>query len=72
MYYALCLSYHSNTETALFACFSSGWATTMGRLLGPKVGNSPEVLIPILLKTIGLQPNSSKPKFVPVSKNYHS
>jgi len=40
MLYALCQSYHSNTETILFACLSSGWATTMGRLLGPKVGNS--------------------------------
>jgi len=39
MYYARCLSYHSNIEAALFACFSSGWATTTGRLLGPKVGN---------------------------------
>jgi len=26
---------HSNTEAALFACLSSGWATTTGRLLGP-------------------------------------
>jgi len=24
----------------LFACLSSGWATTAGRLLGPKVENS--------------------------------
>jgi len=29
-----------NTEAALFACLSSGYATTTGRLLGPKVGNS--------------------------------
>jgi len=37
----LCLSYHSNTEAAvLFACLSSGWATTTGILLGPKVRNS--------------------------------
>jgi len=27
LYYALCLSYHSNTEAILFACLSSGWAT---------------------------------------------
>jgi len=40
LYYALCLSYHSNTEAALFAYLSSGWATTADRLLGPKVGNS--------------------------------
>jgi len=33
-------TYHSNTEAALFACLSSGWATTTGRLLGTKVGNS--------------------------------
>jgi len=39
LYYALCLSYHSNIKAALFACLSSGWATTTGRLLGPKVGN---------------------------------
>jgi len=38
LYYAL--SYHSNTEAALFVCLLSGWATTTGRLLGPKVGNS--------------------------------
>jgi len=38
--YALCLSYHSNTEAVLFACLSSGWTTTTGRLLGTKVGNS--------------------------------
>jgi len=35
MLYALCLSYHSNTEVVLFACLSSGWATTTSRLLGP-------------------------------------
>jgi len=34
------LSYHFNTEAALFACLSLGWATTTGRLLGPKVRNS--------------------------------
>jgi len=39
-YYALYLSYHSNREAVLFVCLSSGWATTTGRLLGPKVGNS--------------------------------
>jgi len=39
LYNALCLSYQSNTEAALFVCLSSGWATT-GRLLGPKVENS--------------------------------
>jgi len=38
--YVLCLSYHFNTEAVLLACLSSGWATTTGRLLGPKVGNS--------------------------------
>jgi len=38
LYYALCLSYHSNTEAVLFACLSSGLA--MSSLLGPKVGNS--------------------------------
>jgi len=35
-----CLPYHSNTEAVLFACLSSGWFTTMGRQLGPKVENS--------------------------------
>jgi len=40
LYYALCLSYHSNTEVVLFVCLSSSWATTTGRLLGPKVGNN--------------------------------
>jgi len=39
MYYALRLSYHSNTEAVLVTCLSSGWAATTGRLLGPKVGN---------------------------------
>jgi len=37
LYYALCLSYHSNTEAILFACLSSSWATTTGRLLDTKV-----------------------------------
>jgi len=32
--------YLYNTEAVLFACLSSGWATTMGRLLGSKVGNA--------------------------------
>jgi len=32
--------YRSNTEAVLFACLSSGWATTTGRLRDPKVGNS--------------------------------
>jgi len=27
-------------KTVMFACFLSGWATTTGRLLGPKVKNS--------------------------------
>jgi len=40
LYYALCLSYHSNTEAVLFACLSSGWAITTGTLLGLKAGNS--------------------------------
>jgi len=40
MLYALCLSYHSNTEAVLFANLSSGRATTTGRLLQPKMGNS--------------------------------
>jgi len=40
LYYALHLSCHSNTEAVLFACLSLGWATTTGRLLGPKLGNS--------------------------------
>jgi len=40
MLHALCLSYHSNAEAALFARLLSGWATTTGRLLGPKMGNS--------------------------------
>jgi len=29
-----------NTEAVLFACLSSGWDTTTGRLLDPKVRNS--------------------------------
>jgi len=37
--YALCLHY-SNKEAVLFACLSSGWATAIDRLLGPKMGNS--------------------------------
>jgi len=37
MFYAQCLSYQ---EGILLACLSSGWAITMGKLLGPKVGNS--------------------------------
>jgi len=40
LFYALCLSYHSNTEAVLFACLSSGWATITGRQLGSKVRNS--------------------------------
>jgi len=40
LYYALCLSDRSNTAAVLFACCSSGWTTTTGRMLGPKVGNS--------------------------------
>jgi len=40
LHHALCLSYHSNTEAVLFACPSSGWATTTGRLLGSKVRKS--------------------------------
>jgi len=37
---ALCMSYHSNTEVVLFTCLSSGWITTTGSLLGPKMKNS--------------------------------
>jgi len=40
MLYAVCLSYHSSTKVVLFARLSSSWAITMGRLLGPKVGNN--------------------------------
>jgi len=37
----LCVCHkHSNTEAILFTCLSSGWATTTGRLLGPKMGNN--------------------------------
>jgi len=36
MLYALCLSYHSNTEAVLFAYLSSGWVTTMGRRLASR------------------------------------
>jgi len=39
MLYALCKSYHSNTEAVLFACNSSVWAITTGRLLDSKMGN---------------------------------
>jgi len=39
------LSYHFNTEAALFTCLSSGWVTTTGRLLGPKVRNSIKVVL---------------------------
>jgi len=35
-HYALCLSFHSNTEAVLFARLSSGWAITTGRLLAPR------------------------------------
>jgi len=38
--YALFLSYHSNADAVLFACLLSSWATTTGRLLGPKIRNS--------------------------------
>jgi len=31
---------HTTPTQMLFACLSSGWATSTGRLLGPKVGNS--------------------------------
>jgi len=44
LYYALCLSYHSNTEAVLFPCLSSGWTTTMGRILGSRMGDSIECL----------------------------
>jgi len=40
LHYTLCLSYHDKTEAVLFAYLSSGWATTSGRLLDPKVENS--------------------------------
>jgi len=33
-HYALCLSYHSNTKQS---CLQPFWATTRGRLLGPKM-----------------------------------
>jgi len=37
----LCFCHATPTQkAALFACLTSGWATTTGRLLGPKVGNS--------------------------------
>jgi len=35
-----CRPYQSNTEAVLFACLSSGWATTTDRQLGPKMRNS--------------------------------
>jgi len=39
LYYALCLSYYSNTEAVLFAKLSSGWATTTGSsVAGGQVG----------------------------------
>jgi len=44
--HVLCLSYHFNTEALLFACLSSGWVTTAGRMLGPKVGNSIKCISP--------------------------
>jgi len=40
MLYALCLTYHFKKEAVLLTCLLSGWATTTGRLLGPKVGNN--------------------------------
>jgi len=40
MLFAPCLLYHANTEAVLFASLLSGWATTTGRQLGPKMGNS--------------------------------
>jgi len=40
LFYAVCLSYHSNTEAVLFACLSSGWTTITGRLLGLKAKNN--------------------------------
>jgi len=39
MLYALCLSLLYK-EAVLFACLLSDWATTIGRLLGPKMRNS--------------------------------
>jgi len=36
----LCVCHYFNKETVLFARFSSGWATAIGRLFGPKMGNS--------------------------------
>jgi len=36
----LCVCLTTPTQSAvLFACLMSSWATTMGRLLGPKTGN---------------------------------
>jgi len=40
MLYVLCLPYLYNTEIILFSCLSSGWATTTGSLLVPKMRNS--------------------------------
>jgi len=48
LYYALCLSYHSNAEAVLFACLSSGWATITDRLLGLKVGYSIKGVLPLI------------------------
>jgi len=40
----LCVCHTTPTQKLpLFACLSSGWATTAGKLLGPKVGNSNNV-----------------------------
>jgi len=35
----LCVCQTTPKTAVMFACLSSGWATTTGRLLGPKVGN---------------------------------
>jgi len=42
LYFALCPSYHSNTEAVLFACLSLGWQPQRVDCLDthPKVGNS--------------------------------
>jgi len=40
MCYMLCVCPYSNKETVLSARLSSGWATAIGRLLGPKTENS--------------------------------
>jgi len=52
MFYAPRLSYHSNTEVVLFECLSLGWATTTGRLLGPKMGNSIACAVAANLSTL--------------------